>query len=117
VATLLFYGLIAVAVAAAIVALLIVFLPPGRMIAPVVVADVIPDGLPATGQLVADDVARIRLPVALRGYRMTEVDAVLDRLAVELELRDRRLAELTGPSELTRPAAPAPSEASEKLGE
>jgi DivIVA domain-containing protein len=109
VGTLLFYGLIAVAVAAAIVALLIVFLPPGRMIAPVVVADVIPDGLPATGQLVAEDVARIRLPVALRGYRMTEVDAVLDRLAVELELRDRRLAELT------RPAAPSLSERSEKL--
>ena len=115
--TLLFYGLIAVAVAVAIVALLIVFLPPGRMIAPVVVADVIPDGLPATGQLVAEDVARIRLPVGLRGYRMSEVDAVLDRLAVELELRDRRLAELTRPPHLTRPAAPSPSEPSEKLRE
>ena len=109
--TLLLYGLIAVAVAAAGVALLIVFLPPGRMIAPVVVADEIPDGLPATGQLVAEDVARIRLPVALRGYRMTEVDAVLDRLAVELELRDRRLAELT------RAAVLPSSEPSEKLGE
>jgi DivIVA domain-containing protein len=117
VGTLLFYGLIAVAVAVAIVALLIVFLPPGRMIAPVVVADVIPDGLPATGQLVAEDVVRIRLPVALRGYRMTEVDALLDRLAVELELRDRRLAELTRPTDLARPAAAAPSEPSEKLGE
>ena len=111
VGTLLFYALIAVVVAAAIVALLIVFLPPGRMIAPVVVADVIPDGLPAAGQLVAEDVARIRLPVALRGYRMTEVDAVLDRLAVELEVRDRQLAELT------RMAPPPASEPSEKLGE
>ena len=92
--TLLLYGLIAVAVAAAIVALLIVFLPSGRMIAPVVVADVIPDGLPATGQLVAEDVARIRLPVALRGYRMDEVDWLLDRLAEQIDARDREIARL-----------------------
>ena len=44
----------------------------------------------------ADDVATVRFSMALRGYRMDEVDAVLARLAAELAERDRRLAELEG---------------------
>lgn len=38
-----------------------------------------------------DDVAEVRLSLAPRGYRMSEVDAVLARLAEELADRDRRL--------------------------
>jgi DivIVA domain-containing protein len=45
-----------------------------------------PDSLvPAEGPLTADDLRRIRFPIALRGYRMAEVDALLDRLAEERE--------------------------------
>lgn len=40
------------------------------------------------------DLERVRFSMAPRGYRMSEVDAVLDRLAVELADRDRRLGEL-----------------------
>ncbi|MEE1927726.1 DivIVA domain-containing protein [Streptomyces sp. TRM 70351] len=40
------------------------------------------------------DVAALRLPLALRGYRMSEVDDALDRLAAELAERDARIAEL-----------------------
>lgn len=47
--------------------------------------------LPAT-PLTAADVQAVRFPMALRGYRMEEVDAVLARLAEELADRDRRLA-------------------------
>lgn len=47
----------------------------------------------------ADDVRGVRFSLALRGYRMHEVDAVLDRLAAELADRDRRLTELTELSE------------------
>ena len=36
----------------------------------------------------------LRFTVALRGYRMDEVDAVLDRLVGEIEVRDARIAEL-----------------------
>jgi DivIVA domain-containing protein len=43
-----------------------------------------------------DDIAALRFSLAFRGYRMDEVDAVLDRLGGELELRDRRIAELEG---------------------
>jgi DivIVA domain-containing protein len=93
VGTLLLYAVLAILVAIAIVALLLVFLPAGPVVRPVVAADAIPDGLPTTGALVAEDIPRIRLPIALRGYRMAEVDAVLDRLAAELEIRDAQLAE------------------------
>lgn len=41
-----------------------------------------------------DDVRAVRFSLALRGYRMSEVDAVLARLADELAARDARLAAL-----------------------
>ncbi len=41
--------------------------------------------VPATGPLSADDLRRVRFPLAFRGYRMDEVDALLDRLAREKE--------------------------------
>lgn len=45
-----------------------------------------PDALvPKGGPLSADDVRRVRFSLAFRGYRMSEVDALLDRLATQLE--------------------------------
>ena len=45
-----------------------------------------PDALvPAEGRLSADDLRRVRFSLAFRGYRMSEVDALLDRLARERE--------------------------------
>jgi DivIVA domain-containing protein len=41
--------------------------------------------VPADGPLGPDDLRRVRFTIALRGYRMSEVDALLDRLAAELE--------------------------------
>jgi DivIVA domain-containing protein len=51
--------------------------------------------------LAAADLERVRFSMAVRGYRMSEVDAVLDRLAAELADRDRRLAELGAPPSRT----------------
>ena len=48
--------------------------------------------LPADRMVAADDLERVRFGMALRGYRMAEVDALLDRLAAELRERDARLA-------------------------
>ncbi len=45
--------------------------------------------VPADGPLTAGDLREVRFTTALRGYRMAEVDALLDRLAMELEERDR----------------------------
>ncbi|WP_408898778.1 DUF6278 family protein [Nocardioides sp. R1-1] len=48
-----------------------------------------PDALvPADRPLAAEDLRRVRFSLALRGYRMTEVDALLSRLAREREDED-----------------------------
>lgn len=45
-----------------------------------------PDALvPAEGPLQGSHLRRVRFSLALRGYRMSEVDALLDRLAAQLE--------------------------------
>ncbi|MGH6657219.1 MAG: DivIVA domain-containing protein [Actinocrinis sp.] len=64
--------------------------------------------LPGTGLLARTDVDRVRFSVGARGYRMDEVDDVLDRLAHEIELREDRIAELEG-----HPRRPAPEPAGE----
>ncbi|GHF68827.1 hypothetical protein GCM10010218_57850 [Streptomyces mashuensis] len=50
--------------------------------------------LPAGRPLGRADVEGLRLPMAVRGYRMAETDDVLDRLGAELAERDARIAEL-----------------------
>lgn len=42
-------------------------------------------GVPPEGPLRAADLRAVRFPVVLRGYRMAEVDALLERLAAERE--------------------------------
>ena len=44
----------------------------------------LPEGRP----LAAEDLRTVRFPLVLRGYRMSDVDAVLARLATELEERE-----------------------------
>jgi DivIVA domain-containing protein len=56
--------------------------------------DAVPVELPEDRPAGPEDLHRLRLPVVLRGYRMHEVDWVLDRLATELELRDAEIARL-----------------------
>ncbi|WP_225446761.1 DivIVA domain-containing protein [Streptacidiphilus sp. PB12-B1b] len=78
--------------------------------------------LPLDRPLNRADVDGLRFPMGLRGYRMDEVDDVLDRLGAELSHRDVRIAELetalaaaldapqderTAPA--SAPAAPSPS--------
>ena len=60
--------------------------------------------VPESGPLGADDLRRVRFSLAFRGYRMSEVDALLDRLA-----RERETGAATGAETGTGPAAePAP---------
>ena len=56
--------------------------------------DVFRQDLPGDRSLTSEDLRRLRFGVALRGYSMTQVDDVLDRLGGELADRDRRIAEL-----------------------
>jgi DivIVA domain-containing protein len=60
-----------------------------------------PDAVvPAEGPLTAADLRRVRFSIALRGYRMSEVDALLDRLATE-----REQAGTSGESSVRAPGA------------
>lgn len=64
--------------------------------------------LPNEGLLARTDVDRVRFSVGARGYRMDEVDDVLDRLAREIEQREDRIAVLEGRA--PKPEADAESE-------
>ena len=49
-------------------------------------------------QLGREDIDGARFAVGFRGYRMDQVDRLLDRLAAEIDHRDRLIAELTRPA-------------------
>ena len=53
-----------------------------------------PVELPDDRPVVGDDVRALRISVALRGYRMTEVDWLLDQFAQVLDERDAEIATL-----------------------
>ena len=64
----------------------VALLAAGRGAPMVDVYDDRPDStVPAAGPLAAEDLRRVRFSLAFRGYRMSEVDALLDRLASERE--------------------------------
>jgi DivIVA domain-containing protein len=58
---------------------------------PEVPVDAGDDGLP-DGPLHGTDLPRLRFGLALRGYRMAEVDTFVDRVGAELDARDAELA-------------------------
>ena len=58
-----------------------------------------PLALPADRPLVAQDLAQVRFSVGLRGYRMDQVDALLDRIEHEWPTRETAEAESSGPVE------------------
>ena len=53
-----------------------------------------PVELPDDRPVVGDDVRALRISVALRGYRMSEVDWLLDQFAQVLDERDAEIAAL-----------------------
>jgi DivIVA domain-containing protein len=67
----------------------------------------LPDDRPVLG----DDIRALRLSAALRGYRMTEVDWLIDQFALVLDERDAEIAALE--ARLHPDADAAPKEAAE----
>jgi DivIVA domain-containing protein len=81
----------------------------GRMPEP---ASTVPAVSLPEGPVSAGVLGRVRFAPALRGYRMDQVDAVLDRVGEELSARDARINELTEELCAARPDhADPPSEA------
>lgn len=93
--TLALYGLLAIGLMGALFLLAVRFLPAGEQIA-APVRDEPVWTLPAERKLTASDIADLRLPVSLRGYRFAETDELLDRLVEELRSRDAELDRVYG---------------------
>src|SRR3954464_15848889 len=72
-----------------------------------------PVELPDDRPVVGDDVRALRLSVAFRGYRMSEVDWLIDQLAQVLDERDAEIAQLragTRPRPGAHPAVAGPGD-------
>lgn len=74
-------------------------LPPG----------VSPTQLPAT-DINGDDVAQVRFQLVVRGYKMSEVDWVMQRLGADIDELRERLAQLEAPGGDSEPTVPPGSE-------
>jgi DivIVA domain-containing protein len=83
VGTALVYLIVVAAVAAAFFGVAAWGFGRGEELAPLA-PDATPTRLPSNG-IRGEDIRDLRFPQAVRGYRMTEVDWVLDRLADELD--------------------------------
>jgi DivIVA domain-containing protein len=83
VGTALVYLLVVAAVAAAVFGVAAAVFGRGEELAPLP-PGATPTRLPV-GEVGGDDVRALRIPQAVRGYRMAEVDWVLERLADELD--------------------------------
>jgi DivIVA domain-containing protein len=71
-----------------------------------------PVELPDDRAVTGDDVRALQISVAVRGYRMSEVDWLLDQFAQALDDRDALIADLRG-----RLAAHPPEAGPERMGE
>ncbi|MCW2539867.1 MAG: cell division protein DivIVA [Frankiales bacterium] len=89
---LLAYLLIAAVVAAVLFYCVVALLPDGPPFQ--ATRDDRPFELPADRRMAGEDLRSLRIPVALRGYRFAETDALIDRLGAEIVVRDQELARL-----------------------
>ena len=70
-----------------------------------------PVELPEDRPVVGDDVRALRLSVTARGYRMTEVDWLLEQFATALDERDAELGSLRAQLDAAPATPPEPSPA------
>lgn len=61
------------------------------------VSDDRPEPVLPVGEIGADDLRRTRFSLAFRGYRMSEVDTLLDRLARQLDVATDETASARSP--------------------
>ncbi|MFI9647224.1 DivIVA domain-containing protein [Streptomyces sp. NPDC052040] len=71
------------------------------------------DPLPPDRPVARADVDALRFPLALRGYRMGEVDDALGRLGAEISERDARIADLESALAGARAAGRGPEDPAE----
>ena len=76
---------------------------------PEVTPEHLDDPLPPDRPVARADVENLRFPLAVRGYRMADVDDALGRLAAEIDERDARIADLESALSGARSAAHGPA--------
>ena len=101
VTTLLFYLVIAAVIGLAVFFIAVFVFGRGEQMAPLD-PRTSPAELP-DHHITADDVRKIRFALALRGYRMSDVDWTLERLGDRIEELRREVAQLKGEPDPTRP--------------
>jgi DivIVA domain-containing protein len=69
-----------------------------------------PVALPDDRPVTADDIRALQFSVTARGYRMTEVDWLLDQFALVLDERDAEIAGLRAQLPVHPAPAPAPKD-------
>ncbi|RTL68040.1 MAG: DivIVA domain-containing protein [Pseudonocardiaceae bacterium] len=106
--TALIYLLVVVVVAAVVYALAVAVFGRGEELPPLAEGET-PTRLPV-GHVSGADVRALRIPQAVRGYRMVEVDWVLDRLAGEVERLGAERDELEARLRAVESGEPAPAE-------
>jgi len=112
VTTVLQYLVIAGVIGLVVFALAVFVFGRGEQLAPLS-PRISPTELPETG-MTAEDVRRVRFAMALRGYRMGDVDWALERMADEVERLRDKVALLTG--EASAGAAPDGAQQPEQSG-
>lgn len=91
----LIYLVVAVVVAAVVFLIASLVFGRGEELA-ALAPDATPTWLPE-GPIIGDDVRAVRFAQVVRGYRMSDVDWVLNRAAAELDSLRSRVAELEAP--------------------
>ena len=94
--------------AAVVVLLVVAWLATGRGGGLAPLPDDVADFALPDRPLDGDDVEAVRLGTGLQGYRVDQVDALLDRVAQELRRRDVRIAELEAGGGAPLPQRPPP---------
>lgn len=107
-ATALIYLLVMVLVAAVVYLLVTVVFGRGEQLASLPPTSS-PTRLPA-GSVSGSDLRTVRFQQALRGYKMSEVDWVLERMADEVDTLRARVAELESPQSRNSHPAPVPGQ-------
>ncbi|OIJ86641.1 DivIVA domain-containing protein [Streptomyces colonosanans] len=72
------------------------------------------DPLPPGRPVARADVEALRFPLAVRGYRMVDVDDALDRLGAEISERDAHIAHLEAALAGARAAGAGPDKPTEE---
>jgi len=86
--------LVVFALVAFLVLAVVAFVATGRGGGLAPLPDEVPDFALPDDPLRPEDIDSVRLGMGLRGYKVDQVDELLDRVARELSVRDERIAEL-----------------------